>query len=155
MRHISRYLFALLTTFAAAALGSLLTFPQISGWYDAINKPPFTPPDWIFIPIWAILYICMAIALARIWNCKENDRRRHWLFAFGAQLLFGILWCVLFFSLHSLTLSVIDIIILWFAVVVLILDAWEIDIPSFWFLVPYFAWITFTLILNVAIWWVN
>lgn len=108
-----------------------------------------------FAPIWIVLYVFMAIALARVWNAKDGARKHGWFFAFGIQLLCNVLWSVLFFTLHALFLSAADIVVLWFAVVVLTLAAWDIDRFSFWLLVPYLAWTTFALILNVALWWMN
>jgi tryptophan-rich sensory protein len=97
----------------------------------------------------------MAIALSRVWNLKENTPRRQWFFAFGIQLLFNVLWAILFFTLHGVSLSIAAIVILWFAVAVLTLDSYEFDMFTFWLLLPYFAWVTFAVILDIAIWWVN
>ena len=97
----------------------------------------------------------MAFALFRVWQLEKSEGRRKWVFAFILQLLLGILWAILFFWLHGLLLAVIEIVILWFSVVILTLDTWELDHPSFWFLIPYVAWITFAMILNIALWWIN
>ena len=155
MRRILNYLAAFLIVFAVAGVGSYISTLAFPDWYASLAKPDFTPPDWLFAPVWALLYVLMATALARVLNHKGSAKRRHWFFAFGIQLLMTFLWTVLFFALRGIFLSVIGAVVLWFFVAVLTLESYEIDVPSFWLLVPYFGWVTFAMILNVAIWWIN
>ncbi|HTR19053.1 MAG TPA: TspO/MBR family protein [Candidatus Paceibacterota bacterium] len=155
MKNILRYPLAFIVVFIAAALGSFFTSSEISTWYATLIKPDFTPPNWIFAPVWFILYVLMAIALARIWGLERSAERKRWICTFVAQLGFNVLWSFLFFSFHGLLTSAIDIVVLWFAVVILTLNSWELDHPSFWLLLPYAAWVTFAMILNIALWWIN
>ena len=155
MKDISRLILAFVLVFGAVVLALFFISPQNGAWYASLAKPVFTPPDRIFGILWLLSYILMAIALVRVLSCKEDPHRRMWLFAFCTQILLNVLWAVLFFSLHGLLLSSIDALVLWFAVVVVTLDSWEIDGFSFWLLVPYLAWVTFAVILNVALWWIN
>ena len=155
MKKTSRYILALMAVFIPTALVSFFTTSQIATWYPTVIKPDFTPPSWVFAPIWTLLYIFMAIALARVWKMEATPARKKWLFAFATQLLLNLLWSVLFFALHGFLTSVIEIVVLWFSVVVLTLCSWEVDRVSFWLLIPYLAWVTFAMILNVGIWWIN
>jgi benzodiazapine receptor len=155
MNKILRYILALVAVFAPTALVSFFITSQISTWYATVIKPDFTPPEWVFAPVWILLYLLMALALARVWNTESSATRKKWLFTFVVQLCLNILWSILFFSLHGFLSSAIEIVVLWFSVVVLTLCSWEVDRVSFWLLIPYLAWVTFAMILNIGIWWIN
>jgi translocator protein len=155
MKNILRIIFSFALVFGALALAAYCFTPQAASWYAAINKPYFTPPSRVFAAVWILLYFLMAVALVRVLGFPFDAAPRRWSFVFVIQLLLNILWAVLFFTFHSLLLSVIDIIVLWFAVVILTVNASEIDRVSFWLLVPYFAWITFVMILDIGIWWID
>jgi benzodiazapine receptor len=155
MKNILRVIFSFAIVFGALGLAAYCLTPQAASWYAAISKPAFTPPSWILGPVWIVLYFLMAIALIRVLGFPFDAASRRWSFVFVIQLLLNILWAVLFFTFHSLLLSVVDIVVLWFAVVILTVNASEIDRTAFWLLVPYFAWITFVLILDIGIWWID
>jgi benzodiazapine receptor len=155
MQSILRILFSFALVFGALALAAYCFTPQAAAWYTSVNKPPFTPPGSVFALVWTVLYLLMAIAFARVWGLPASAASRRWFFVFIIQLFFNVLWALLFFTFHSLTLAVVDVIVLWLAVTILTVNAFEIDRISFWLLVPYFLWITFVLILSVGIWWVD
>ena len=155
MRNIFRIIFCFLIVFGAVILASFCFSPEASAWYLSLAKPDFTPPNWIYGPIWILIYILMAIALARISGIETNPACRRWYVAFSIQLLLNVLWSVLFFSFHALFLSLVDVVVLWFAVLVMTLQSHELDRLSFWLLLPYFAWITFAMMLTTGIWWLN
>jgi|SRR5665213_6530 len=155
MKVIVRALLSFVLLFGVAALVTFYISAQNAVWYASLVKPSFTPPNSLFAFVWILLYFFMAVALTRVWGLEKSEDRRRWVFAFILQLLLGILWAILFFWLHGLFLAVIEIVILWFSVVILTLDSWEIDHPSFWLLVPYVAGVTFAMIFNIALWWIN
>ncbi|HEV3245527.1 MAG TPA: TspO/MBR family protein [Candidatus Paceibacterota bacterium] len=155
MKNTLRVVVSFALVFGAVVLASFFITPQASSWYAALVKPDFTPPNLVFAFVWVILYVLMAFALASAWMHKVDTTFRRWSFTFTLQLGLNILWAVLFFGLHGLFLPAIDSIALWFAVIVLTVDSWDIDRLSFWLLIPYLAWMTFAMILSIAIWWVN
>jgi benzodiazapine receptor len=155
MTKLFRFIVALLLTFSAGVVSWIFIYSQAPGWYDSLNKPIFTPPDWIFAPIWSILYLLSAIALVRVWGSPHSDAKRRWFFLFAIQLLLSIGWSVFFFALHGTFLPLIDLAFLWFMVFLLTLNSWDLDRLTFWLLIPYVAWVTFAAMLNVAIWWLN
>jgi benzodiazapine receptor len=155
MKNILRVVVSFALVFGAVILALFFISPQASNWYAHLVKPDFTPPNWVFVPVWIFLYVLLALALARVWMHTIDVPFRRWIFVFITQLGLNILWSVLFFDLHGLFLSMVDSIALWFAALVLTVDSWEIDRLSFWLLIPYFAWMTFGMFLSVGIWWLN
>jgi len=85
--------------FGAAALGGLSTSSHVDNWYAALAKPSWTPPDWVFGPVWTILYVCMAVAVWLVWRQKGIASNRLPLALFAVQLLFNAAWTWLFFGL--------------------------------------------------------
>ena len=155
MRWAYRLAAALSLTIGSVLIISLFTTTQVGSWYATLVKPPFTPPNWVFGPVWILLYVLMAIAFVRIWNITEGEKRRRWVTLFIVQLLLNIMWAILFFGTHTLLVSWVESAVLWFSVVMITADSWEIDNFAFWLLIPYLGWITFETLINISIWWIN
>lgn len=143
--------------FAAAGLGSLATASQVApgGWYDTLDKPFFTPPSWLFGPVWSALYLAMAVSGWLVWRERGSAGARTALALFFAQLALNSLWSIVFFGLESPSLGLVEILILW-AVIFLTIRAFrQISRPAATLLIPYLAWVTFATFLNAGIWWLN
>ena len=145
----------LLAVYAVSALGALSTTPAIGGWYTTIQKPAWTPPSWLFGPVWTILYTMMAVAAWLVWRRHETTRCQGALSAFAVQLFLNALWSPIFFSLHRIDLAALDIIALWLAIVVTIVLFVRIRPLAGWLLVPYLIWCTYAGALNIALWRLN
>lgn len=130
---------------SAGVVGSLFTAPAISGWYQFLNRPAFAPPNWIFAPVWTTLYILMGISLYLAW------RRHARLIWFWTQLVLNANWSLVFFGLRSPKLALLNIIVLWFSIVLAIKDFRHKSSPAAWLLVPYLVWVTFATYLNWSI----
>lgn len=130
-------------------VGSLVTTPAINSWYRYLNQPAFAPPNWIFAPVWTILYILMGISLYLAWT------RRARLIWFWLQLVLSANWSLVFFGLRSPRLALLNIIVLWFSIILTIKDFHRKSSPAAWLLIPYLAWVTFATYLNWAIWRLN
>ncbi len=137
-------------------IGSLATFSQINSWYATLVKPSFNPPNWIFGPVWTILYALMGIALYLVWlkGLKKSEGRLA-LGAFALQLILNVKWSFLFFGLHWPLVAFVEIVLLWLAIVLTIRTFSIISKPAAWFLVPYLLWVSFAAALNFAIWYLN
>ena len=137
-------------------LGSLATQTSIDGWYLQLNKPSFNPPNWIFGPVWSVLFILMGIAAGMVWNKGFYHK---WvqiaLYHFGFQLLLNASWSLLFFGLKEPFWALIDIIVLF--VVLLFTIRWFkiVNNLAAYLLVPYAIWVAFAAILNFEIWRLN
>ncbi len=142
-------------SFAAAAIGSAATYPNVDTWYAALAKPSFTPPDWVFGPVWTVLFLMMALAGWLVWRGHGLERARLALGLFAVQLALNALWSILFFGLRSPGLAMIEIAALWGAILATILAFRARSVPAAWLLVPYFAWVSFAAVLNFNIWRLN
>ena len=141
----------------AQLTGSLLTLPAIrSGWYAGLQKPPFTPPDWVFGPVWTVLYFTMAVSAWMVWRLESQDSRvKPALVLFMVQLLFSVLWSALFFSMGRPGWAVAEIIVLWLLIWMTVLAFYRIRRGAAWLLAPYLIWVLYAAVLNGAIWWLN
>lgn len=136
----------------AGAVGGFFTSPAIPGWYAALQKPAFNPPNWIFGPVWTTLYVMMGIAAFLAWD--KGWRRpgvRPALAVFAAQLALNVLWSALFFGARLPAAALVDIIALWLAIIASILLLGRVSKAAAYLMVPYLAWVTFATALNVAI----
>lgn len=134
----------------AGLVGSLFTFSAIPAWYTTLNKPSFSPPNWIFGPVWTILYILMGVSLYLVWSKGKKG-----VALFKLHLVVNSLWSILFFGLRSPILGLITIIILWTMILVLIRTFWKINKTASVLLWPYLAWVSFATVLNFAIFTLN
>ncbi len=124
-------------------------------WYEQIRKPAFTPPDAVFAPGWTGLYVLMAIAAWLIWEQRATHHVSSALLFFIVQLGLNALWSYLFFGLHRIDLALIDIVLLWLCALLTLILFWGIKPLAGALLVPYLLWVSFTNILNYAIWKLN
>jgi len=138
--------------FLAAALGSLATYQSIPTWYAALNKPYFNPPNWIFGPVWTLLYLMMAIAAFLVWQKGLNDPAvRAALIVFLVQLALNSFWSIVFFGWHSLWGGFAVIILLWLAIMWTITAFFQLVPLAAWLLAPYLLWVSFASVLNLAV----
>ena len=149
------YLFlfcALLLVFLVEIVASLFTAASVKSWYPTLVKAPWTPPPWVFGPVWTVLYILIALALFFYWR-KGGTFAGY--FFWGLQLFLNFIWSFLFFTLQSPLLGLIDLILLCLAVLITGVFFFRVSIWAGILLIPYFIWITYALSLNAAIWMWN
>jgi translocator protein len=148
-------LVSIIICFAVAGLGAVVTTPNISNWYATLAKPAWTPPDWLFGPVWSILYFSMAIAAWLVWRQNGLASSKWPLAAFAIQLLLNCAWSWLFFGLHNPCLAFLELLFLWAAIIITIVMFWRKSVPAGILLLPYLLWVTFAGILNFTIWQIN
>ena len=141
---------------AAGFIGSFFTRPAISTWYAELIKPRFTPPDWVFGPVWISLYILMGIAAFLVWSRGFHHQVvRRALALFGVQLVLNALWSFLFFWLRSPLAGLIGICVLGIAIILTVRSFLKVSRTAGLLLIPYFLWVSFATGLNLSIWWLN
>jgi tryptophan-rich sensory protein len=141
--------FILLTVGGGLLIG-VATAP--GDWYAGLQKPPFNPPNWVFGPVWTVLYILIAIAGWRIWRRDPHGAAmKFWI----AQLALNFIWSPLFFSAHLPGAAFVVIIALLVVILALIMLTLDRERVSAWLLVPYALWVAFAALLNASIWWLN
>jgi len=153
---LGKALVAVLLCEAVGLLAAGATQTSVTTWYPTLTKPAFTPPNWVFAPVWTILYGMMGLAAFLVWHRGPSRPRVRWaLTAFGAQLALNAGWSFAFFGARSPALGLVVIVGLWG------LLAWTVDrffrvrAAAGWLLVPYLLWVSYALALNAAIWGLN
>ena len=140
----------------AGLIGAVFTTPAIPTWYATLQKPAFTPPNWLFAPAWATLFLLMGISASIIWHRGlENRQVKAALMIFLIQLILNMLWSIAFFGLQSPISGVIIIVLLWAAILITIIVFFKISRLAGSLLLPYIGWVTFAAILNVSIFILN
>ena len=135
---------------AVAAAGSIFN-PGRSDtrqWYDALEKPSFNPPDFVFAPVWTVLYVLIAVSGARVWRSAPGDARTAALRWWAAQLLLNGAWSPLFFGAKRPAIALADIVLMLVAIGAYVHTARRVDRTAAWLMAPYLAWVAFATILN-------
>jgi benzodiazapine receptor len=151
---IVKFVIILIICLSAGLIGSLLTAPAIPVWYAALEKPFFTPPDWLFAPVWTSLFVLMSISATLVWRSGHTETRNA-LGIFSVQLILNALWSWAFFGLRSPFAGLIEIVFLWIAIIITIKAFFRISRTAGYLLIPYILWVTLALLLNFFIWRLN
>lgn len=134
----------------------MATASGITEWYAFLNKPFFNPPNWLFAPVWSILYAMMGIAAALVWHKGLNsDGVKSALLIFVVQMVFNALWSIVFFGMRQPLYALFVIITLWILIVLCISKFNKINKTAGLLLIPYLLWVSFATILNFSIYWLN
>jgi tryptophan-rich sensory protein len=137
-------------------LAGFATQSSVGTWYATLNKPSFNPPNWIFGPVWTLLYILMGIAAGLVW---AKGFYHIWvktaLYYFGFQLLFNALWSIVFFGFQEPFWALLVILVL--LILILLTIKWFkiVSRPAAYLLIPYLLWVSFAMVLNYKIWELN
>lgn len=153
---VAKLIIAICISELAGIVGSVFTAPAIDGWYAELAKPAFNPPAWVFGPVWITLFALMGIAAFLIWM-KGLDRRdvRIAIGIFIGQLLLNTMWSFIFFGLQNPGAALVEIGLLWLAILATMVAFARISKPVAWLLLPYLLWVSFASYLNYAIWSLN
>lgn len=156
MNNTLKFIIAIAVPQLAGVIGSVFTMPSVDGWYAGLMMPAGNPPPWVFGPVWTILFALMGIAAFFVWK-KGIDRAdvRVALGIFLGQLVLNILWSVIFFGLRSPGVALVEIVLLWFAILATIIAFAKISKLTVLLLLPYIFWVSFASYLNYMIWILN
>jgi len=159
MNKYTRILIVVVTCLAIGYFSGMATQSSIKTWFPTLMKPSFNPPNWVFAPVWSMLYIMMGIAAGLVWNrmeaSKDKELVKKSLIFFAIQLGLNALWSVLFFGLRNPMLALIEIVLLWLMIYETYIKFGKIDKIAGYLFLPYLAWVSFASILNGSIWWLN
>ncbi len=147
---------AICVVFAASFIGNAATMPNIPTWYAEIQKPWFTPPNWLFGPVWTLLFTALIVAFYRILRIDpQTPGRGRAIIIFIVQIAFNSLWSIVFFGMRSPGLGLLVIVFLWSSILANMIVFRRLDKLSSWPFPPYLAWVTFAGALNLAIFLMN
>jgi tryptophan-rich sensory protein len=141
--------------FAAAGIGSVATARSVSTWYQELAKPPFSPPDWVFGPVWTVLFVMMAVAAWLVWRRRGLRGGAVPLTLFGVQLALNAAWSWLFFGFQLPGVAFVELIVLWVAIAATLVAFWRTSRAAGLLLAPYLLWVSFAAALNFAFWRLN
>jgi len=141
--------------FAVAGLGGLATSPEIPNWYRRLAKPSWTPPNWLFGPVWTMLYAAMGVAAWLVWKRAGWQGSDGALTIFAIHLVINLGWSFIFFKYHLIGWAFAEIALLWLSIAVTIVTFAPISAGAALLLIPYLIWVTYASALNFAIWRMN
>jgi translocator protein len=152
LRSVALALVCILIPVVSGALVGILTMSGVTDWYSTLNKPWFTPPDYVFGPVWTVLYILMGISLYLVISQGwENETVKTGVILFAAQLVVNLLWSLIFFGLHSPLAALACIVVLLGLIVAAIITFSRLSKPAAVLLVPYLAWVCIATALNAGV----
>lgn len=157
MNKYTKILVMVATCLVIGYFSGIVTQSSITTWYPTIEKPSFNPPNWIFAPVWTALYIMMGIGAGLVWNLIDSKREevRSALIFFAIQLALNSLWSFLFFGLMNPLLALLEIIVLWLMIYETFIKFNKLNKIAGYMFIPYILWVSFAMILNGSIWWLN
>lgn len=148
MKDIAALVLSIMVVAGAATFGAIFTPGE---WYAGLTKPGWNPPNWLFGPVWSLLYLMMAVAAWLVWRQRGRQRVRAPLCVYGFQLVLNALWSWLFFGLHRMGLALAEILLLAVMILATIVLFWRVSRAAGLLLVPYLAWVSFAAFLNFTL----
>lgn len=157
MNKITKIIVTVAICLAVGYFSGIETRSAILDWYPTLVKPSFNPPNWVFAPVWTMLYIMMGVAAGLVWDRFSFDKGavKKALVFFIVQLVLNAIWSYLFFGLHNPMLAGLEIILLWLMIYETYFQFAKINKVAGYLLVPYLVWVVFAAVLNASIWWLN
>ena len=143
------FLFFLTITFSASFIGGFVTITYKEPWYSQLIKSNYNPPDWIFAPVWTMLYFMMSVAIWFFWNSKKRDLKT--IYIYFIHIVFNTTWSIVFFALHNIPIALINLSILIFLIIILILRFRRVNLVSYYLMIPYLLWTSYALFLNLSL----
>ncbi|HNV85400.1 MAG TPA: tryptophan-rich sensory protein [Candidatus Omnitrophota bacterium] len=155
LKSLAGFFLFLILCFGTAWFGASQTYPAVKGWYAGLLKPPFTPPDWVFGPVWSVLYLMMAYSAWRVWRKTGFRKASGPMLFWTGQLILNGMWSWLFFGMKMPGAAFAEILLLEGMIGGTIFSFRKIDRFAGWLLVPYGLWVFFAAFLNFGIWRLN
>ena len=153
---IWKLIIAILICESTGILSGLIANTGMNPWFDALNKPSWNPPAFLFAPVWTLLYLLMGISLWLIWKSNTPAPQKiNAIILFALQLFLNFWWSIIFFNFHSPAFALVNIILMLILILLTIISFSKHSKPAAWLLVPYMAWVSFAAILNYTIWVLN
>lgn len=152
---ITKLIISILIPLVLGAIAGRFTAQAVPDWYASLNKPSFSPPNWIFGPVWTILYILLGISLYLIWKQIPSKERNNAILIFSIQLFLNFIWSFVFFYFNQIGLALIVIICLWLSIVLMLIRFFKIKPLAAYLNIPYLLWVTFASVLNTGYYILN
>ena len=141
--------------FAVAGVSGRWTASEIPAWYHTLTRPAIAPPNWLFGPVWSLLYALMAVAAWQVWESAASPMRTWGLALFMVQLALNFAWSLIFFRQHAIGAALVEVVVLWTAIGATTLVFARVTPVAAWLMAPYWAWVSFATVLNEEFWRLN
>ena len=146
---ILSFILFFIITFSASFVGGLVSINLKEPWYSTLIKSNFNPPDWVFAPVWTILYLMMTFAIWNFWHSKNRDINT--VYIYFIHLVFNATWSIVFFAFHKMILALLVLVVLIALIINLIIRYRRVTMMSSYLMIPYLLWCCFALILNTSL----
>lgn len=155
MKRILQFIASVFLTLTVGGLSGYATIAGVEGWYKTLHKPSFNPPNYVFGPVWTLLYLLMGISFFLVWRERSSGKKATAVRFFLVQLLLNFVWSIIFFNLHFIGWALLDILLLWLTILMMIRQFYRINKLSAMLQLPYICWVSFATALNAAIYYLN
>jgi len=153
--HIIKLIISILLPLSVGAIAGMFTSQAVPVWYASLNRPSFSPPNWVFGPVWTSLYILLGISFFLIWKKEASKERDLAIKVFSIQMLLNFAWSFLFFYFNLIGAALIEIILLWISIAAMIYLFYKIKPVAAYMNIPYLLWVSFATILNAGYYFLN
>ncbi|MFZ1291253.1 MAG: TspO/MBR family protein [Melioribacteraceae bacterium] len=153
--HIIKLIISILLPLSVGAIAGMFTSQAVPIWYASLNRPSFSPPNWVFGPVWTTLYILLGISFFLIWKEEASKERDLAIKVFSIQMLLNFAWSFLFFYFNLIGAALIEIILLWISIASMIYLFHKIKPVAAYMNIPYLLWVSFATILNAGYYFLN
>ena len=140
-------------TYSASLIGGLATINFKEPWYSLIIRPSFSPPDWVFAPVWTTLYFMMTLSVWLFWHSTNRDMKT--VYIYFIHIIVNTTWSITFFVFHQIAISILVLVILITLIIILIKNFKRVNLISSYLMIPYLLWCCFALVLNISIFVLN
>lgn len=155
MNKFIRLIKCILIPLLVGGISGYYTSTSITTWYVTLNKPSFNPPNYLFGPVWTLLYVLMGVSIYIALNKSKPENKNGIIFVFAFQLILNFIWSFIFFKYHNLGLAFIEIILMWFSISFMIFVFYKTSKIAALINIPYLVWVSFASVLNGTIWYLN
>lgn len=155
MNKIIKLILCISLTLSIGAITGIATSSGVNNWYVILNKPVFNPPNYLFGPVWALLYVLMGVSFYLILQSGNSIFKRRAIIIFFIQLFLNFSWSFLFFKFQLVGVALIEIIFIWASIIIMIFTFYKIHKTASCLQIPYFLWVSFASVLNGSIWILN
>lgn len=155
MNNTLKLIISLAIPLALGGIAGLFTASEIQDWYSQLTQPGFNPPNWLFAPVWTLLYILMGVSCYLIWKMPKSQARDTALKIYSLQLLLNFTWSFLFFVSHQISVAMLEIILLWMCILLMMGRFHKLNNLAAYINIPYILWVSFATALNIAYWQLN
>lgn len=154
-KNIAKLIISIALPLVLGSVAGMFTSQSVPDWYAALNKPAFNPPDWIFGPVWTLLYLLMGVSFFLVWKQEKDKLRNLAILIYSVQLLLNFAWSFIFFYFKLIGLALVEIVLLWCAIILMMVLFKKVKPIAAYINIPYLLWVSFAAILNAAYYILN